>query len=482
MAPRSHLQPTRLWQGLQRDEQPQSSHPPSANMPALGRSTLQAAEEHHGAAKNEGMETSCVSGRQPDQRDSRRVRSAPQDVRELAPAAQGSPRVEVPVEQCVPLPPVKCQRGKGMQAALAQSCHCHPHSSSPLYALRGEKHSSEQKGYTGELKMPQLQHRTGAELGPALQRALVTLCIDAQPRQGLSLSGCRACGEGPGAGQPAAPGLGMLVCKLRLYHIIMRCLGYQQISRRLGREGCSTIRKCQPATSSFCRSLNPIFPTCISATGTGPCAGTATRRAQQEQRCREPPAPAVPAPPAPECPRLGWHSLPGMVRGPGGQHRGAQAGMGTLSCTTGAYSGVLNVCCTACQEEQVLPRDSTGTHGCAGGHGRARESHFCAHSGEDATWGAVAGLAGGRRAEGCVEASGQGSQERAEACGRVRGVHMRVSQRGNMSCGRSPRKHRLRGWELTETGDQLNHRDGQHRLPPSHQDKAGSSRVRNELE
>lgn len=73
----------------------------------------------------------------------------------------------------------------------------------------------------------------------------------------------------PGAGS-RAPSPGMLVCKLPLYHIIMRCLGYQQISRRLGREGCSTIRKCQLAASSFCRSLNPIFLTCISATGTGP--------------------------------------------------------------------------------------------------------------------------------------------------------------------------------------------------------------------
>lgn len=73
----------------------------------------------------------------------------------------------------------------------------------------------------------------------------------------------------PGAGS-RVPSAGMLVCKLPLYHIIMRCLGYQQISRRLGREGCSTIRKCQLAASSFCRSLNPIFLTCISAMGTGP--------------------------------------------------------------------------------------------------------------------------------------------------------------------------------------------------------------------
>lgn len=77
----------------------------------------------------------------------------------------------------------------------------------------------------------------------------------------------------------------MLVCKLPLYHIIMRCLGYQQISRRLGREGCSTIRKCQLAASSFCRSLNPIFLTCISATGTGPLHSDKPPGEPQREHC-----------------------------------------------------------------------------------------------------------------------------------------------------------------------------------------------------
>lgn len=77
----------------------------------------------------------------------------------------------------------------------------------------------------------------------------------------------------------------MLVCKLPLYHIIMRCLGYQQISRRLGREGCSTIRKCQLAASSFCRSLNPIFLTCISATGTGPLHSDKPPGEPQQEHC-----------------------------------------------------------------------------------------------------------------------------------------------------------------------------------------------------
>lgn len=81
------------------------------------------------------------------------------------------------------------------------------------------------------------------------------------------------------------PSLGMLVCKLPLYHIIMRCLGYQQISRRLGREGCSTIRKCQLAASSFCRSLNPIFLTCISATGTGPLHSDKPPGEPQQEHC-----------------------------------------------------------------------------------------------------------------------------------------------------------------------------------------------------
>lgn len=35
---------------------------------------------------------------------------------------------------------------------------------------------------------------------------------------------------------------------------------------------------------------------------------------------------------------------------------------------------------------------------------------------------------------------------------------MRVSQRGNTELCKVPRNHRLKGWDLTETGDQLNHR------------------------
>lgn len=115
----------------------------------------------------------------------------------------------------------------------------------------------------------------------------------------------------------------MLVCKLPLYHIIMRCLGYQQISRRLGREGCSTIRKCQLAASSFCRSLNPIFLTCISATGTGPLHSNKPPGEPQQVHCYgDPTAPSVPVPPDPQAePARSHHptacSVPKGHAGPG---------------------------------------------------------------------------------------------------------------------------------------------------------------------
>lgn len=50
------------------------------------------------------------------------------------------------------------------------------------------------------------------------------------------------------------------------------------------------------------------------------------------------------------------------------------------------------------------------------------------------------------------------------------GGHRRVSQSVTRSCVSSPRNHRLKGWDSMETGKQLNHRDAQHRLPPSRQD------------
>lgn len=140
---------------------------------------------------------------------------------------------------------------------------------------------------------------------------------------------------GPGAGQPAAPSLGTLVCKLPLYHIITRCLGYQQISRRLGREGCSTIRKCQLAASSFCRSLNPIFLTCISATGTGPlCSDTPPGELQQEHCSGDPTVPSVsPVPRAPQA-QLHVPSTRGACaahRDTRGQGRGGQGPAGDTS-------------------------------------------------------------------------------------------------------------------------------------------------------
>lgn len=110
------------------------------------------------------------------------------------------------------------------------------------------------------------------------------------------LSCCQEC---PGAGQPRAPSSGTPVCKLPLYHIITRCLGYQQISRRLGREGCGTIRKCQLAASSFCRSLNPIFLTCISATGPGTLRSDERRESRGENIAMETPQCLVPVPPDP---------------------------------------------------------------------------------------------------------------------------------------------------------------------------------------
>lgn len=121
-------------------------------------------------------------------------------------------------------------------------------------------------------------------------------------------SPCRVSRSGA-ASRP--PSLGMLVCKLPLYHIIMRCLGYQQISRRLGREGCSTIRKCQLAASSFCRSLNPIFLTCISATGTGPLHSDKPPGEPQREHCYGDPAAQwalSQCPQTPECPGLSWHA------------------------------------------------------------------------------------------------------------------------------------------------------------------------------
>lgn len=116
-------------------------------------------------------------------------------------------------------------------------------------------------------------------------------------------------------GSQRPPSLGMLVCKLPLYQIIMRCLGYQQISRRLGREGCGTIRKCQLAASSFCRSLNPIFPTCISAAGTGP-----PQPCCRHSHCYgNPAAPRPSAPTAPGAPS--WHIPSALCLG--------NAGLGT---------------------------------------------------------------------------------------------------------------------------------------------------------
>lgn len=206
-------------------------------------------------------------------------------------------------------------------------------------------------------RLQHVGHTAGTRAGPATHAG--------RPWPTAPFSGCQACEEGPEAGQLAAPGLGMLVCKLRLYHIIMRCLGYQQISRRLGREGCSTIRKCQFATSSFCRSLNPIFPTCISAAGTGPSAGTGTRRAQQEQRYGDPPAPAAPAPPGPPAPQaeLARHQQ-GRRGGWGAAAEGSPAWVGTLSCTTGAHGGGPEAC-GACAEG----------HSVSGGAGAPKGHH-----------------------------------------------------------------------------------------------------------
>lgn len=123
----------------------------------------------------------CLSGQEPEQRDSRRIRKCPPrcSLNLLLKAALGG---RCPLEQRVPLTPVGCQRGKGRGAAVTQSAALTARAKSPLHALSEGKYSSEQKGYTGELKTPQLQHRAGAELVPALQRALATLCIDAQPR------------------------------------------------------------------------------------------------------------------------------------------------------------------------------------------------------------------------------------------------------------------------------------------------------------
>ena len=192
----------------------------------------------------------------------------------------------------------------------------------------------------------------------------------------------------------------MLVCKLPLYHIIMRCLGYQQISRRLGREGCSTIRKCQLAASSFCRSLNPIFLTCISATGTGPLHSDKPPGQPQQEHCYgDPTAPSVPVPPDPRVPQAGlarshhpmlpalppgarWAGAAGVGRGlrsdtsRDGQtqlyNRGHAVGYQTCACTymcMHVWGRIAKAVEPACQEEKVLPRDTPGyAVMCRGGH------------------------------------------------------------------------------------------------------------------
>lgn len=213
----------------------------------------------------------------------------------------------------------------------------------------------------------------------------------------------------------------------------MRCLGYQQISRRLGREGCSTIRKCQLATSSFCRSLNPIFPTCISATGTGPSAGTAARRAQQEQCYGDPPAPAVPAPPDPRVPQAELaHRHQGRHGAGGGSSGGSSVDGHTELHNRGHTAGSQRVwhvwgrtqCVRRSRCSQGTPQVHRGVHG---GHVRVEVCNFCVHGGEDAMWGAACAQRGrawevAEGPAGCVQASGQGSQEGGHGWCRLHGV------------------------------------------------------------
>lgn len=208
----------------------------------------------------------------------------------------------------------------------------------------------------------------------------------------------------------------------------MRCLGYQQISRRLGREGCSTIRKCQLAASSFCRSLNPIFLTCISATGTGPLHSDKPPGEPQREHCYgDPTAPSVPVPPdprvpqTPECPRQSWHgpiapvlpALPPGARGAGGSREGPVQGRAHSRTTEGTPWGT-SVCTrvsgrTAKADEKVTPRDTAGhTVMCRGDRCKGPEHHFCVYG---------RGMGGMPYGVGCVRPAQQGWEAAGGPCG-----------------------------------------------------------------
>lgn len=95
------------------------------------------AEQHHGADKNEGMDILCVrpGARAKGQQEGKEVPTTMQgSLHLLLEAVLG---VRCPVEQCVPVTPVGCQRGKGRGAAVTRSVALTARAKSPLYALSG---------------------------------------------------------------------------------------------------------------------------------------------------------------------------------------------------------------------------------------------------------------------------------------------------------------------------------------------------------